>query len=141
MVRKKIKCHKYGATYKQPHFFILNKGRNSGKPLLRECPNCFVFIAETTDESKYYFNLCYALWVGNVYQKLLIGSVIEFIRIGDLCDIIDKTSALISQENAKYEVLFRGVRELNSLEETLVKQVKLVKLLQRRLINKLLKEG
>ena len=34
-------------VYKDPHFFILNKGLNSGKPLKKPCPNCFVISCHT----------------------------------------------------------------------------------------------
>lgn len=44
----RIKTHRASLTYSEPHFFILNKGLNSGKPLNNPCPNCFVCI--TTDE-------------------------------------------------------------------------------------------
>jgi hypothetical protein len=44
MLNPKIKTHKLGVTYSQPHFFILNKGRNAGKPSPDWFSNSFVFL-------------------------------------------------------------------------------------------------
>ena len=41
-----LKSYNQKEEIRNPHFFILNKGNNSGKPLLAPCPNCFVIIAE-----------------------------------------------------------------------------------------------
>ena len=49
-----IKTHQIGRTYSNPHFFILNKGLNSGKPLTLPCPNCFVIISKNEADKKHY---------------------------------------------------------------------------------------
>ena len=107
MVWEKIKCYKSGAHYNKPHFYILNKGRNSGKPLQESCANCFVFIAESPEERQHFYNLCYALWQGKQFHILLTGSVIEFIRIGLLYCIVSGTGS--------YNAKDAGIR--NTLEE------------------------
>jgi len=51
-----IKSHRQGVVYNMPHFFILNKGNYSGKPLSAPCPNCFLiqFQCEKEKEHKYF---------------------------------------------------------------------------------------
>lgn len=138
MVREKIKCHRIGTHYNKPHFYILNKGRNSGKPLQEPCANCFVFSGESEEERQHYFNLCYALWQGKQFHILLTRSVIEFIRIDDLCTALHRAQETISQKKKDTAVFLNNINELNVLQENLQKQIKLIHELQRAVIHKLL---
>ncbi|MBU3823121.1 hypothetical protein KO566_13745 [Flavobacteriaceae bacterium XHP0103] len=78
-----LKTHQIGRTYSQPHFFILNKGQNSGKPLINPCPNCFVVTAPTEEEKNTLYHLSMMLQIGGFYAYYLKGSVIPFISIDD----------------------------------------------------------
>ena len=139
MVREKIKCHKYGTQYCKPHFYILSKGRNSGKPLQEPCANCFVFIAENEEERQHYFNLSYALWQGRQFHILLTGSVIEFIRIDDLCNTLRQANVAISEKKQEYIILLKSIHDLNLYHENLHKQIKLIHEVKRAVIYKLFK--
>lgn len=78
-----IKSHKTNKSYSKPHFFILCKGMNSGKPLKTPCSNCFVIQFESeTDRNEAYF-IAKCLWMSRFWHQYLVGSVIPFIRIGD----------------------------------------------------------
>ena len=139
MVREKIKCHKSGAQYNKPHFYILSKGRNSGKPLQEPCANCFVFIASGPEERQHFFNLCYALWQGKQFHILLTGSVIEFIRIDDFCTALHRANTAISQKTQEYGILLKNINDLNLHQENLHKQIKLIHEVKRAVIYKLFK--
>lgn len=78
-----LKTHRIGKTYSNPHFFILNKGLNSGKPLSNPCPNCFVVKTSTEKEKNTLFHLSMMLQIGGFYAYYLKGSVIPFISIDD----------------------------------------------------------
>tara|TARA_R110002050_G_scaffold300678_1_gene471482 strand:+ start:13148 stop:13588 length:441 start_codon:yes stop_codon:yes gene_type:complete len=78
-----LKTHKTGRTYSNPHFFILNKGLNSGKPLVNPCPNCFVVTTSTEEAKNTLFHLSMMLQIGGFYAYYLKGSVIPFISIDD----------------------------------------------------------
>ncbi len=78
-----IKTHRPTTTYKKPHFFILNKGMNSGKPLKAPCPNCFVCLFENPDKADQEYWIAYALWKSRQLEMFLRGSVIPFITIGE----------------------------------------------------------
>ena len=71
----RIKTHRLESSYQQPHFFILNKGLNSGKPLNNACPNCFVCL---TDNQETGFLLALLDCGGKIIHYLLKGSVIPF---------------------------------------------------------------
>lgn len=78
-----VKSFADGKTNGKPHFFVLNKGMNSGKPMQTACPNCFIF--EVTDQKQYdyFFWLIYGLWRTRSFHSYLRGSVIPFITIKD----------------------------------------------------------
>ncbi|WP_289044101.1 hypothetical protein [uncultured Olleya sp.] len=95
----KLKTHRAGKTYSNPHFFILNKGLNSGKPLLKSCANCFV-VTTTTEEVKHtLFHLSMMLQIGGFYAYYLKGSVIPFISIDDCRNTLKNSfTSLINNE-------------------------------------------
>ncbi|MFL0351967.1 hypothetical protein E1J38_007980 [Seonamhaeicola sediminis] len=78
-----LKTHQIGRIYSQPHFFILNKGQNSGKPLINPCPNCFVVTVPTEEEKNTLYHLSMMLQIGGFYAYHLKGSVIPFISVND----------------------------------------------------------
>lgn len=97
-----LKTHQIGRTYSNPHFFILNKGLNSGKPLLKSCANCFV-VTTTTEEVKHtLFHLSMMLQIGGFYAYYLKGSVIPFISIDDCRNTLKK--GLKQNKNSGFEL-------------------------------------
>ena len=84
-----LKTHKSGRTYSNPHFFILNKGLNSGKPLSNPCPNCFV-VNYNKEGKNTLFHLSMMLQIGGFYAYYLKGSVIPFISIDDCRNTLKK---------------------------------------------------
>ena len=85
-----IRTHRSGRTYNAPHFFILNKGLNSGKPLDQPCPNCFVVTTPSTEQRESLFYLCLSLKIGKYFAYYLKGSVIPFICITDTKAVLKK---------------------------------------------------
>ena len=73
------------------HFFVLNKGLNSGKPLLDPCPNCFVCSCNTEEEKENLYWIFFALWQGKRFHQLLIGSVIPFIKIKETKNLVQES--------------------------------------------------
>lgn len=86
----KLKTHRPGETYCTPHFFILNKGKNAGRP--SHCPftNSFVVFANSKDEVHELYWICNILFNGNYFKNHLLGSVIPFIRIGQIHFLLQK---------------------------------------------------
>ncbi len=73
------------------HFFVLNKGLNSGKPLLDPCPNCFVCSCNSEEEKENLYWIFFALWQGKRFHQLLIGSVIPFIKIKETKNLVQES--------------------------------------------------
>ena len=139
MLRNKIKCHSIGNTYQNPHFFILSKGRNAGKPLVQYCANCFVFIADTDQEKWHFYNLCEALWQGKYFHPLLIGSVIEFIRIDEFTMALHHANITVSQKLDEYNNYINQFKTLNQHRDNLMAQIKLIHQVKQAMFYKMLK--
>ncbi|MDX1828241.1 MAG: hypothetical protein R3342_01725 [Lutibacter sp.] len=92
-----LKTHQIGRTYSNPHFFILNKRLNSGKPLSNPCHNCFVVISKTEEEKHSLYHLSMILQIGGFYAYYLKESVIPFISINDCKKTL--TNAYITMQN------------------------------------------
>ncbi|WP_417861413.1 DUF6943 family protein [Winogradskyella sediminis] len=97
-----LKTHKIGRTYSNPHFYILNKGLNSGKPLSNPCPNCFVVETATEKEKNTLFHLSMMLQIGGFYAYYLKGSVIPFISIDDCRNTLK--NSLKQNKNSGFEL-------------------------------------
>ena len=98
----------------EPHFFILCKGLNSGKPLSEPCPNCFICICQSEQEKENLYWILFALWQGRRFHQVLCGSVIPFIRKKELSNLI--------QQGQKYAIHFpdkfrKNVQALQLLQQ------------------------
>ena len=116
-----IKTHQIGRTYTAPHFFILNKGLNSGKPLVKPCPNCFVIIAPTKAKRESLYYLCLSLKVGQFFAYYLKGSVIPFIGISDAKKVIN--TALQNYEAQQWQIKVEKLKKITVFEENLQQQL------------------
>jgi len=83
MISYIIKTHKKDTYYTKPHFFLLNKGMNSGKPQDQPFTNSFVIILEKQEDYDTVFWTAYALFKAKYWQYFLCGSVIPFLRLND----------------------------------------------------------
>ena len=123
-----IKTHSVGRTYNTPHFFILNKGLNSGKPMDQPCPNCFVITtnSEKTRESLFY--LCLSLKIGRYFGYYLKGSVIPFICISDAKKVINE--ALQNNQEQQWQLKVEKLKKINAFEANLQQQLSTIKQLK-----------
>lgn len=96
-----IKSHKPGKGYLVPHLFILNKGRNSGKPLREACPNCFVVFFQDWEDCDSLYWLAYSLWKAKFWHYYFVGSVIPFLRLFEFKKEFElKAFEMYSEQNA-----------------------------------------
>ncbi|MFZ5551575.1 MAG: DUF6943 family protein [Bacteroidota bacterium] len=134
-----VKSHQLGYKYNQPHFFILNKGRNAGKPAPLCFSNCFVYLAQTDEERWHYYNLCHALWQGKYFHPLLVGSVIEFIRIEEFTMAVHHANITLAKDEKSFADALNYFRKLDEHEENLKKQIKLIHEVRQAMIIKKLR--
>lgn len=138
----KIKTHNSNTQYlNNNHFFILAKGNNAGKPMHNPCPNCFVFIASNLHEKEYYYWLCYFLWVGGMFRPHLVGSVIEFLRVGELKQIIKTNQSQVQLRREALQSAFEILNKLSVQQQNLLKQVQQISQLKKAVVFKLFKSA
>ncbi|WP_282123359.1 DUF6943 family protein [Algibacter mikhailovii] len=119
-----IKTHRPGVTYNKPHFYILNKGLNSGKPSLTPFTNSFVILTNDLDQDNL-FSLCWVLFQSGKYRSLLRGSVIEFVVITEVKKLI--TSKQQNTDLNKLAEVTQKWKKAKELETNLNNQIKLLK--------------
>ena len=116
-----IKTHVRGTDYKKPHYYILNKGLNSGKPNKEPYTNSFVVLCNSEQELEDLFWISYSLWKCKFWHQFLIGSVIPFIRIGDFkkeltyrVNSIAKNTEKLNENTKIMKLLIEKESELNN---------------------------
>lgn len=135
----KIKTHKMRNTYAQPHFFILSKGNNSGKPLEKDCPNCFVCLCKDEEEKQRLYWLFYGLWQGMFFHPFLTGSVISFIRLDDLKQVATEALAKMELKPQEFDNNASVLQQLNKHANVITEQIKLIKQAKKALMYRVLK--
>lgn len=135
----KIKTHKLKNTYQNPHFFILNKGNNSGKPMEAPCPNCFVCLCKDEAEKQKLYWLFYGLWQGMYFHPFLTGSVIPFIRLEDLKLVVKTALIKIELQPQQFNKNISMVQLLDEKGKVVQEQIKLIKQAKKALMYQVLK--
>lgn len=122
----RIHVYTNGHKYTTPHFFILSKGMNSGKPLREPCANCFVCWCDTEEVKERLFWLCFGLWKAKAFQFYLLGSVISYMRLGDARKVIEERRRKAELLPVKFEKAVNLLRSIDEYESNLKKQVSTV---------------
>ena len=124
MLNYTMKSHKNGRTYNQPHFYIQNKGLNSGKALNDPIPNSFIVTTDTNEQRDELYYLCFSLQIGRYFSYYIKGSVIPFITIDDARKVVNK--ALLNYKKDQWQLKVEKVKNITSYEENLKLQLKTI---------------
>ncbi|PHR48031.1 MAG: hypothetical protein COA32_05760 [Fluviicola sp.] len=120
MLNQKIKTYK-GGRYETKDLFILSKGMNSGKPLEKPCPNCFICHCDSIQEKQRIYWLLYALWQGKKFHESLVGSVIPFIRKKDLIKLLEVGLKSTLEQPCQIEEIFKKLQTVKQQELNYIK--------------------
>ena len=131
-----LKSYNQTTEIEKPHFFILNKGNNSGKPLLYPCPNCFVIQFENVDDKECVYWILWCLWQSKAFYPLLRGSVIPFITIGDFQKLLIKTLNQLPSPGVVLKVV-DVVNKFQAIEDEYYQKIKLLKEAKRMVLYKM----
>jgi hypothetical protein len=132
-----IKTHRPGMTYKGSHVFVLNRGRNSGKPLELPCPNCWVIQTQSEEDATRLRQILYAMQRSRRFDPYLRGSVIDFIPIKEFKRLLRDAIELASL-NPKFDSVVRAIQAADVMEQTILNQMVILKELRFTLGAKLL---
>lgn len=117
-------------------FYIQNKGNNAGQPLKKPKRNCWIV---TTDIPMAY-EICSVLWISNIYDADIIGSVIPFIRVHDYLRI---TLPYLTSKGDYSQAVEQGLKSLCNIDELIdntLSKLKLFKELKTATAHKLLSQ-
>ena len=132
-----IKTYREGTTLPEFHFFILSKGENAGKPLEAPCPNCFVVKVDSTQSRDHFFWLAYALWQGSKFKPYLIGSVILFLRIGEVKKLLQLASNVVLARPKELEITIKLMNQISQQRANIQQHCLELERTQRALLKKL----
>lgn len=135
----KLKTHKLNTAYSEPHFFILNKGNHSGKPMNDPCPNCFVCICSSEEEKEMLYWLVMGLCQGRVFEQYLCGSVIPFVRINDVKKTLNWLSFNHTAKLVQYKKKVIAIQKVQQAKNTILQQLQSLQSLQKVLVSDLMK--
>jgi hypothetical protein len=131
MINFKMKHHASGTTYTNPHFFILNKGMNTGKPLNEPCPNCFVILLYCNEDCENMKQILLSLWRVKFWHQFLIGSVIPYIRIHDFSKNLTLKSNEMMQDFEQHKKDVATLKLLEQKEDQFHQNINLINDLRR----------
>jgi hypothetical protein len=125
-----IKTYNAADSCEKFEFYILNKGLNSGKPLKKPCPNCFVIKLKNQNDFHFLYWLCYGLFISKKYSSFLYGSVIPYIRIGDFKKLLFDACYSINGLEDSYFKKMNILIDIEKKEIAVAQQLKLMKQLK-----------
>ena len=135
----KLKTHKLNVTYSEPHFFILNKGNHSGRPMNDPCPNCFVCICSSEEEKEMLYWLVMGLCQGRVFEQYLCGSVIPFVRVNDVKKTLNWLSFNHTAQLVQYKKKVIAIQKVQQAKNSILQQLQSLQSLQKVLVSDLMK--
>ena len=139
MCGNKIKTYCKGQPFSKNYFYILSKGLNAGKPLTEPCPNCFVFQSENEQEKNFYYWLAFCLWQADKFKLYLVGSVIPFIRISDIKEVMEQADRQANQNPSEYNKSLQLLIQIDKQSKIIIQQLKLIKQAKKAIVYKVLK--
>ncbi len=138
MFNFQIKTYREGLTPSKPHFFILSRGLNTGKPLDELCPNCFLVETDSEESRNFHYWLCYALWQTDHFKPHLIGSVIPFIHISTLRNCLEVAKSKALKDRAAYIKSLALLQDFEKKAKILKQQVELFSQVKKAIFFKIL---
>jgi hypothetical protein len=133
-----LKSYSQKSEIKKPHFFILNKGNNSGKPLTAPCANCFVIQFQNETEKEQVYWLMYSLWQSNTFYPFLRGSVIPFVVLRDVKSCLMDSLSKVEANPAQFEKAVAALQGLEAMEKQNKQNLLLISQAKRMLFYKYL---
>lgn len=121
-----VKTNSPSADLSKPHFFVLSKGLNSGKPLDQPCANCFIITTKCQKLKDQLYWLCFGLWQTKAFHYYLRGSVIPFITINEFKNALTAAYQESTTDNEKFQKSVTALKTLNAQQEQFYKNIQLI---------------
>ena len=119
-----------------PHFFVLCKGMNSGKPLKMRCPNSFCVICNSDEEKENLYWVSFALWRSKAFHPYLMGSVIPYIRIADFRQLVSEKLMVVTTDLVGFAEVVKQLKLIEQHEKHFLENLKLMEELKKAYVYK-----
>jgi hypothetical protein len=120
-----LKTYRSSAEVGLNTFYILNKGMNSGRPHPKPFVNSFTLIADNPEEMEMFYWITFAAWQAKLFHPYIKGSVIPFVTIKDVEEVINDASKRCIANPERVSNLLKTFHTLNQLEFKYEKLAKL----------------
>lgn len=136
------KVQHYNPKNNYPEFtiFVLCKGSNSGKPLIKPCPNCFAVMCRNVKNFDFYKSLLYGLWFSKAFHRIFTGSVIDFIRVGDFKKLLFEAAEKMEPERQALANEVKKANAFEKLEQNYLRRAALIAEMRRAIIHRYIKK-
>lgn len=129
-----VKSTKLNEITNKPHFWVLCKGMNSGKPLSKPCPNSFCVIVDLAEEKEIIYWVSFTLWKSNAFHPFLRGSVIPFITINDYKHIVTEKLQIVKRYPNNFVEVINQLKLVELKEKQFLENLKLIQDVKRALV-------
>ena len=136
-----LKTYNQKDEIRNPHFFILCKGNNSGKPLLSPCPNCFSIQFQSEADKEQVYWLIFCLWQSKTFYPYLRGSVIPFIILRDMKNCIQSALDKSDRNPEQFKKMVATFQSMNQLENQYRQNIKTIEKAKQIIVYKFNSEG
>ncbi len=105
-------------------FYLLSKGDNAGKPGFTPWANSFAVHCSNEQSYEFYYWLAFCLFKSGKFKTRHRGSVIQFINLNDVRELLREVAPALSEHWQKYQQLITAMNKLEqrkiSLNEIIV---------------------
>lgn len=136
MLTHKVRTYSVHRETPKMAIYILNRGRNAGKPLQEPCPNCFILYCRTAEEVETYYWTFYALWKHGFFHPHLCGSVIEMLRLCDLKILMRNFIQPAMEKSIQNPEMMLKIKATWELEKKIQQQAEAIKELRNSLVRR-----
>lgn len=136
MLTNKVRTYAVHRKTPEQAIYILNRGRNAGKPLRQPCPNCFILYVRDTEELETYYWTFYAFWKHGFFHPHLCGSVIEMLRLCDLKTLMRNVIQPAFEKSCHSPEMVAKIKATWELEQKIIQQAKALEELRYSLVRR-----
>lgn len=136
MLTNKVRTYAVHRETPEQAIYILNRGRNAGKPLRQPCPNCFILYCSSPEEMETAYWTFYALWKNGFFHTHLCGSVIEMLRLCDLKTLMRHFIQPAFEKAFTMPEMNKKIKETYELEQKIEQQAATLKELRHSLVRR-----
>lgn len=120
MLQPSIHTFRPGCSREKFSFYLQSKGYHAGRPMKEPCANCFRISCNNQTEMDFWYAVCEMLFISRSYDVHIIGSVVPFIRIKTVKDLINRFDHSVPDSILKQA---KTVHQLSAYEESLHAQL------------------